>query len=140
MGLTTCQTNLSHLADSLGVHVRTAPTPAGLWAVYDHRHELITMRPGLGSNQYISTLAHELGHAHYGHIGHSAKAERQADRWAAKKLLTFQALSEAADLTLDTTAVAAELGVLPWVVKTFIGTLDIHQTQILLEKVRGHHA
>lgn len=136
MVTTTCPTSLSQLADSLGVMVRTAPTPAGLWGIYDHRHGLITMRPNLGPDQYRSTLAHELGHAHYGHIGQSAKAERQADIWAARQLLTLDLIIERACVTIDSIGLAAELEVMPWVLRSFISTLSEKQTRMLLAEVR----
>lgn len=98
------------------------------------------MKPGLGSDQYVCTLAHELGHAYFGHTGHLPKNERRADTWAAQKLLTFELLTDAARLTVNTAELAAELNVLPWVVKCFIDTLDISQTRTLLEMVRAHPA
>lgn len=96
------------------------------------------MKPGLGPVQYRSTLAHELGHAHYGHTGHLRKNEHRADMWAARKLLTFEMLTDAARITLDTGGLAAEMDVLPWVVHAFVSTLDFDQTQELLEQARRH--
>lgn len=108
----------------MGVRVRTAPTPAGWWGVYDHKRRLITMRPDLAPIQYDCTLTHELGHAHYGHTGVSGKQELLANRWAANRLLSFEAVVEAAGTERHTHDVAASLGVLPSVLKTYMLTLS----------------
>lgn len=134
---TSSLTSLEQIAGSLGVRVRTAPTPGSLWGIYDHRHSLITMKPDLASAQYRSTLAHELGHAHFGHVGYSAKAERQADKWAAQQLLTIEQLAQAAgESSTELPALAAELDVLPWVIRAFVSTLSERETQHLLALVR----
>ena len=120
------------------MRVRTAPTPAAHWGVYDHQHRLVTLTPGLGPVQYRSTLAHELGHAHYGHTGHLPKNENHADQWAARALLSFEMLYEAARLPAGIPELAAELDVLPWVVKSFVNTLGLEETEALLERAQGH--
>lgn len=83
------------------------------------------MKPGLNPAQYRSTLAHELGHAHYGHYGHgNRKQEKQADLWAAKQLISLESLIANSECTLDVGEVAANLGVMPSVVRDFVSTLN----------------
>jgi hypothetical protein len=107
----------------MGVRVVNAPTPGGWWGVYDHRRHLVTMRPGLGPVQYACTLMHELGHAHYGHVGVSGKQELLANRWAAYRLIKFEDVLDAAGAGRHTHEVAASLGVLPSLLKTYMMTL-----------------
>lgn len=93
----------------------------------------------MGRPQLISTFAHELGHARYGHSGHDPKTERLADKWAAQKLLTVDLIKEHSSVNLETPALAASLGVLPWVVERFIDTLSITQTLDLMNHVAEIH-
>lgn len=118
---------LEETAKSLGVTVRSAPTPCNLWGVYDHPYRLITIKPGLAKIQYRSTLAHELGHAYYGHHGHHPRTERQADRWAAKRLLDYDTVLTAATENLEIRELSAALEVMPWVLKSFVSTLNEKQ-------------
>ncbi|QCB97157.1 ImmA/IrrE family metallo-endopeptidase [Arthrobacter sp. PAMC25564] len=115
--------NPSVLAHQMGVRVRTAPTPHGWWGAFDVKKRLVTLRPGLGLIQWSCTLMHELGHAHYGHTGVTGKQELLANRWAAHRLLDFQSVLDAAGTEQHTHAVAASLGVLPSVLKTYMMTL-----------------
>lgn len=116
----------------MGVRVRTAVTPPGWWGAYDHRHRLITLRPGLAPIQLECTLMHELGHAHYGHVGVTGKQEALANRWAAHRLIDFEMVLEAAAAEQASVAVAASLGVLPSVLQTYLQTL----TKAQLQRVR----
>lgn len=76
----------------------------------------------VGAVQYRSTLAHELGHAHYGHWWSSRKHEDQADEWAARLLISPAEWSLAIALHPDCPqSVAAELGVLPRLVEVYAG-------------------
>lgn len=83
--------------------------------------------------QYDCTLMHELGHAYYGHVGVTGKQELLANRWAAHRLLDFQRVMEAAGTERHTNDVAASLGVLPSVLKTYMMTL----TQAELFEIRA---
>lgn len=127
MHTTNYRMNPKVLAQQMGVRVRTAPTPAGWWGVYDHARQLITMRPGSGEFQYNCTLMHELGHAHYGHTGVTGKQEMLANRWAAHRLLDFESVVEAAGTERHTHDVAASLGVLPSVLQTYMKMLSRSQ-------------
>lgn len=133
---TTCLTSLESYAHSIGVRIREAAVPFGWWGVYDHRHRLITLKPGLGLAQRQSTLAHELGHAHYGHHGHHPKTERMADKWAARKLLNTDLVLHHAKTTLDVRELSANLDVMPWVLETFVSLLNEREICWILRKVR----
>ncbi|CAH0232034.1 hypothetical protein SRABI26_02674 [Arthrobacter sp. Bi26] len=75
---------------------------------------------------------HELGHAHYGHVGVTGKQEALANRWAAHRLIDFEMVLEAAAAEQASVAVAASLGVLPSVLQTYLQTL----TKAQLQRVR----
>ena len=132
--------NLDELALEVGVRVRTAPVPPGLWGLYDHAHKLITIKPGLGRSQYNYALAHELGHAHFGHHGHHPKHERIADKWAARRLINFDNLLEHSRASMDSLTVAANLGVLPEVLETYVEhCLTARQAITLLNHLADLH-
>jgi len=133
--MTNYLTSLESLAGRMGVRIRTAPTPASCWGVYDRRHKLITMRPKLARFQYDSTLAHELGHAINGHHGHNPKTEHMADRWAAKYLLNFDQVLDHASINGDLNSLAASLEVMPWVLEAFKETLTPNQKLIVSERL-----
>lgn len=105
------------------MRVREAAVPAGWWGVYDHRYRLITLKPGLGLAQRRSTLAHELGHAAYGHHGHHPKTERIADRWAARSLLSVDMVISHARIAVETRELSANMDVMPWVLDAFVDSL-----------------
>jgi hypothetical protein len=107
----------------MDVRVRVAVTPPGWWGAYDHKRRLITLKPGLGPIQQDCTLMHELGHAHYGHVGVTGKQEVLANRWAAYRLIDFEDLLAAAGLEQSSTSVASSLGVLPSVLETYLKLL-----------------
>lgn len=120
--------------------MRIAPTPSGLWGVYDHGYRLITLKPGMLRAQHISTFAHELGHAYYGHHGHSPRNEGKADRWAARQLLTFDHLLDEARFTIDTGELAAALGVMPWVIEAYVETLTAQQALTMMNQLSSIYA
>jgi Zn-dependent peptidase ImmA (M78 family) len=104
---------LERWIDTLGVTVVERPCPQGWWGYYDpDRHE-VTLRPSLGAVQRYSTLAHELGHAFYRHVGTTPKQERQASEWAARALIGPAEFESAAQVFDSVAAVANELNVLP---------------------------
>lgn len=91
------------------------------------------MKPQLALIQYECTLFHELGHAHYGHVGVTGKQEMLANRWAAHRLIDFESLIEYAATEQSSTAVAAAVGVLPSVLQTYLETLTRVQLNALRE-------
>jgi Zn-dependent peptidase ImmA (M78 family) len=57
------------------------------------------------------TIAHELGHVHYGHRCDSLRNDRQADMYAANLLIDPAAYAAAEDVNADPHHIAEELGV-----------------------------
>lgn len=90
------------------------PNENGKWFP-DRR--LIHLRPGMGPTNRLYTLAHELGHAVLGHMAHPppwlhARQEREADEWAAGKLIPRHKYEEAEIMIgHHPGALAKELGV-----------------------------
>lgn len=82
--------DLHALAEALGV--RIVRHDGGIPAWYHHDSRTISTRRGQSIELYRSSLAHELGHAFYGHLPSDdlkviERQERQADRFAASLLL-----------------------------------------------------
>lgn len=90
------------------------------WAEYDYRRRTIRVLSDLGPVQWRSVVAHEIGHDHYGHTGHCARHEAQADRYAATLLIDPAEWRVAIAAYPDSVqAVAAELGVMPRLVAVY---------------------
>lgn len=92
---------LLRLADDLGVRVIEHPGPT--LGGFQPLTRTIRLSPGMSRRTTRSVLAHELGHAHLGHQptwqpSLRAKQERQADEWAARRLLTPAAYAAAEQL------------------------------------------
>lgn len=66
------------------------------------------------------TLSHECGHVDLGHSGTTPRQERQADAWAAERLIDPEDYRRA-ELIVgpDLGRLAAELDVTPWVVQAW---------------------
>lgn len=115
--------HLDLIAADLGVGIREGILPGGWWGAYSHQSHSITLLPGLPPIQYRSTLAHELGHAHYRHRGSTPKYEWQASVWAARQLIDHDHFIEAV-LGADRVAgVASILEVMPTDVDTYVRAL-----------------
>lgn len=92
----------------------------GRWGEYEYRRHTVRLLSGLGPVQWRSTLAHELGHAHYGHWWQSARHELEADCYAARLLIRPAEWKLAAAAHPDCPqSVASELGVLPRLVEVY---------------------
>lgn len=63
-----------------------------------------------------SVIAHELGHAHYGHDHDSPQNERQADAFAAKLLVDPDWYAELEQINHDAEWIAEEMTVAPYVI------------------------
>ncbi|MGQ7788155.1 ImmA/IrrE family metallo-endopeptidase [Nesterenkonia sp. K-15-9-6] len=106
---------LAH-ADAMRVTVRHIDD-LDTWGLYCAQTHTIHLRSGMGTVQWRTTLAHELGHAHWGHTMTCPKTERQADEYAAR-LLIPPTRWEAATTEADTVeALSQELLVLPNLVR-----------------------
>ncbi|MDF2507524.1 MAG: hypothetical protein K0Q52_1383 [Microbacterium sp.] len=107
--------DLLHLAEEQKLRIVERPgrTPGG----FDPTTRTIRLSPGMSARTMRSVLAHELGHAQFGHMPARApvlraQQERQADEWAACRLITPHAYAEAEELRGPHLAsLAFELGV-----------------------------
>lgn len=81
--------NLFDEAEKLDTRIFTADLGGNLLGYYSHKSRLIIIQKSLPSYQFRSILAHEIGHAYFGHTDTSHRSEYQADFWAAKKLITL---------------------------------------------------
>lgn len=95
--MTTCP-DLHLVARQLGVTLTRHN--GGVKGYYSHDTHTISTRRGMSITQYRSTLAHELGHAHYrdqptGHGHYDQKQEARADRYAVRLLIDPQAFNTA---------------------------------------------
>lgn len=83
----------------------------GRWYPHEHKIELTN---GLKQRVERSVLAHELAHAILGHpAGDDPKRERQADRWAALRLIDHDDLLRAAAVSPDPAQWCVDLQVTP---------------------------
>jgi Zn-dependent peptidase ImmA (M78 family) len=94
-------------------------------------HDVILMRPRLLQVERRCSLAHELGHRHLEHTGQcrygdsrrqGARAELEADQWAARKLITIEALGSVLVWTDDRDEAADEL----WVTRRLLDVRLAH--------------
>lgn len=106
---------LETLAHTMGITViETSKLGSTLNACFHPASQTIFIKIGLDPVTRRCAIAHELGHAHYGHNCSTPGAERQADEWAAQQLLDVGDV-EAVGLECEgsAAAMAAELGVTP---------------------------
>lgn len=96
-------------ADQLEVKVRFEPlrNASGLWVP---EARTILLRPGMRRILERTVLAHELGHAYFGHFDDRPKHERQADRFAAWHLIDCDELREVSETSSDPSAWCHALG------------------------------
>ena len=92
--------------------------PKAAWL--PHRNT-ITLRVGMDDTTTLCSLAHELGHAHYGHPpGHFGAHEIQADRFAAQLLISPTEYALAEEIYgPHPSRLATELGVTVKVIETW---------------------
>lgn len=83
----------------------------GLLGFYSPEEGRIYFDIKLTPNERRTIIAHELGHAHYGHSCDSGKNERQADTYAAHLLIDPTRYAEAERVSADSHYLADELGV-----------------------------
>jgi len=124
-------------ARALGVHVRYGWVPDGLWGTYDADLHIITLKRGLAPTQLLCTLMHELGHAAYRHTGTTPRYEREANYWAAVRLISKQDFVDAILVDNNAVAIAHRLGVLPDVVEHYIDALTDGERQAIEDLVRA---
>lgn len=117
--------DLYRVADTMGVTITDGPATMPVRGYYHHHTHTIVLHPHLAGRALVSTLAHELGHAHHGHTPTDdewlhARHEHQADAWAARALIDEEAYRRA-EAAYDgaTGPIAYELGVTPRIVEVF---------------------
>jgi len=106
-------------ADALGITVRFGRlrTANGLW-LPDHRS--IIIKEGMRAVHTRVALTHEIGHADLGHEDDRPKHERQADRYAARRLVDPVRFRELATWTSDSYRIAHELGVTQRILAAYV--------------------
>lgn len=126
---TACRFDPYDEAERLGIEVgfddgRLAPDENGVWLA---RTRTIVLRPDLTVAMERSTLAHELGHAHFDHRLSSPTAELAADLYAAERLIRLDELVDEMRCSPDIGRWALELGVSGHLVKLFA---RVHRPEI----------
>lgn len=127
MMATVTEHDLLVLAETYRVEVRTSPEGLrpGEHGKWFPSRRVIHLHPGLGPANRLYTLAHELGHALLGHMAKPppwlhARQEREADEWAAGKLISRDDYRRAEILVGNHPgALAKELGVTTRVIHTW---------------------
>lgn len=97
-------------ADQLSIHVTFGRLRSanGIWLPDQH---MIVIKEGMRAMHTRVALAHEIGHAALGHEDDRPKHERQADRYAASRLIDPDRLRDLAAWSADRFRIASELGV-----------------------------
>lgn len=113
--MSSVEANLDALAQDMGITViETSKLGSSLNACFHPSTRTVFVRLGLDPATRTCAIAHELGHAHYGHSCSMQRAEREADEWAARKLLDYDQVEKAGRECDDSIpAIAAELSVTP---------------------------
>ncbi|WP_193613118.1 ImmA/IrrE family metallo-endopeptidase [Nocardioides lijunqiniae] len=112
-------------------------------------HNVILMRPGLKQVQRRCALAHELGHRELGHTGQcnyadasrqGARAEADADAWAARKLITVEQLADVLVWTDDRNEAASELWVTRRILDRRLEYMHLGERLMVRDAVRRREA
>lgn len=104
---------LLSIAHQLGyqVHISDIEDEPDLLGYTVPSARIIVLRLGMTRNQTRTVLAHELGHAYYGHNCDSRANEDQADAFAAKLLIDPSDYADLEQVSADPHYLADELGV-----------------------------
>lgn len=115
--------DLDLLATAMGVTiVETPQLRPDKNAVYIHHRRMILVRQSLDPWTRRAAVAHELGHAYYGHeVPDDPRSERRADEFAARLLINSDAYRAAETIHPSVGAIAHELGVTPHLVEIWRG-------------------
>ncbi|GAA3661980.1 ImmA/IrrE family metallo-endopeptidase [Microbacterium marinilacus] len=125
--------DLTRLAAESGLEVSTAHLPGDLLGAYLPEQRRILLDARLTPVERRCVLAHELGHAHYGHrhVGApgalsaaTAAQERQADLYAARLLISADAYERAERLGSGAEFLADELEVTADLIDAYRQWLD----------------
>ncbi|MBG9260218.1 ImmA/IrrE family metallo-endopeptidase [Corynebacterium belfantii] len=117
---------LETLAHTMGITViETSKLGSTLNACFHPPTQTIFIKIGLDPVTRRCAIAHELGHAHYGHDCSTPGAERQADEWAAQQLLDVGDVEVVGwECGGSAAAMAAELGVTPHLLVLWMGMYE----------------
>ncbi|CAB0744709.1 ImmA/IrrE family metallo-endopeptidase [Corynebacterium diphtheriae] len=117
---------LETLAHTMGITViETSKLGSTLNACFHPASQTIFIKIGLDPVTRRCAIAHELGHAHYGHNCSTPGAERQADEWAAQQLLDVGDVEVVGwECEGSAAAMAAELGVTPHLLVLWMGMYE----------------
>lgn len=117
---------LETLAHNMGITViETSKLGSTLNACFHPPTQTIFIKIGLDPVTRRCAIAHELGHAHYGHNCSTPGAERQADEWAAQQLLDVGDVEVVGwECEGSAAAMAAELGVTPHLLVLWMGMYE----------------
>lgn len=111
--------DLGRRAAELDVSVHIGHLPAGKLGLYEPETARVWISFGLTPSEQRSVLAHELGHVYFGHTCGSARAEREADRYAASLLVCPETYAELEREEMDAYSIADEMSVTVDVVHAF---------------------
>ncbi|CAB0486626.1 ImmA/IrrE family metallo-endopeptidase [Corynebacterium diphtheriae] len=117
---------LETLAHTMGITViETSKLGSTLNACFHPASQTIFIKIGLDPVTRRCAIAHELGHAHYGHDCSTPGAERQADEWAAQQLLDVGDVEVVGwECEGSAAAMAAELGITPHLLVLWMGMYE----------------
>lgn len=99
------------LAAQYGVGVHYWDLPERTRGLYDHEEKLIFLNLRLTYYERRSTLAHEIGHAHYGHECSYPRGEKQARAFASKLLIDPEEYARLERINPDPHWIAEEFSV-----------------------------
>lgn len=106
----------------MGIRLHATTLDAETLGLYSPEEDRIYFDLRLTPNERRTTIAHELGHAYYGHTATNPARERQADTYAAELLIDPQEYAMLERISCDRDFLADELRV----------TVD------LIDHYRGH--
>lgn len=119
---------LLSLAARLDVTVHVAHLPEPFRGFYDHERRRVVYDFALTPIERACVLAHELGHAYYGHQGRDdSDAEAAADAFAAAVLVNPVRFAHLESIGLSEHAIAEELGVTMKLLRVFV---ENHLTRV----------
>lgn len=98
-------------AAEMGIRVHAAHLPDGILGLYSPEESRVYFDFALTPFERTTTIAHELGHAHFDHHCDSERNERQANTFAAELLIDPAEYAMFERISSDATYIADELGV-----------------------------
>lgn len=110
---------LIRLVSSFGLTLHGARLNPGIRGLYVAEEGRVYFDLALTPNERRATVAHELGHFHYGHECSTTANERQADGYAARLLIRAEDYAAVARVNSDRAHVADELGVTVDIVEAY---------------------